>query len=101
MPSDAKHWLRTSSRTKPETQFAIVLDGTAIGGIGIEPGSDGFRKSAGIGYWLGEPFWGRGIATEAVKAVTGYAFSEFDLYRIEAGVFGWNPASMRVLEKAG
>jgi RimJ/RimL family protein N-acetyltransferase len=50
---------------------------------------------------LGEPYWGRGIATEAVRAVTDYAFRTFDLCRLHAGVFEWNLASMRVLEKAG
>lgn len=59
------------------------------------------RRSAEIGYWLGEPFWGRGIATAAVIAVTGYAFTRHDLVRLHAGVFEWNPASARVLEKAG
>ena len=72
-----------------------------IGGIGLELGSDIFQRSAEMGYWLGEPFWGRGIATEAVRAITNYAFSTFNLCRIYAGVFEWNPASMRVLEKAG
>ena len=56
---------------------------------------------AKIGYWLAEPFWGRGIATDAVRAVVDYAFAGFDLMRIEAYVFEWNPASCRVLEKAG
>ena len=59
------------------------------------------RVSAEIGYWLGEEFWGRGIVSEALRAVTDYAFATFDLCRIYAGVFEWNPASMRVLEKAG
>ena len=81
--------------------FAIVVSGEAIGGIGLRLGTDIFRRSAEIGYWLGEPFWGRGIATEAVGAVSQYAFESFDLCRLEAGVFEWNPASMRVLEKAG
>jgi len=60
-----------------------------------------FRRSAEIGYWLGEPFWGRGIATEALGAMTEYAFAHFDICRLEAGVFEWNPASARVLEKNG
>ena len=77
-------------------------DGEAIGGIGLRLGTDVFRRSAEIGYWLGEPFWGRGIATEAAAARSRqYAFEYFDLCRLEAGVFEWNPASMRVLEKAG
>jgi RimJ/RimL family protein N-acetyltransferase len=59
------------------------------------------RKSAEIGYWLGEPFWGRGIITKALAAMTKYAFSNFDLIRLYAYVFETNPASMRVLEKAG
>ena len=84
-----------------ETKFAIEVDGEAVGGIGVIAGADIERFSAEIGYWLGEPFWGRGIATEAVRAVSRYAFESFDLCRLEAGVFEWNPASMRVLEKAG
>ena len=83
------------------TQFAIVLAGELVGGIGIEPGVDVFRRSAEIGYWLGEPFWGRGLATEALRGATDYAFTTFDICRLEAGVFEWNPASARVLEKAG
>ena len=59
------------------------------------------RCSAEIGYWLGEAYWGRGIVTEAVSALTQWAFDNFDLSRIYAGVLEWNPASMRVLEKAG
>jgi RimJ/RimL family protein N-acetyltransferase len=62
---------------------------------------DVFRRSAEIGYWLGEEFWGRGIVTEALRAMTDYAFATWDLCRISAGVFEWNPGSMRVLEKAG
>ena len=80
---------------------AIVVSDEAIGGIGLTLGTDVFRRSAEIGYWLGEPFWGRGIATEALRAVTEYAFRHFDICRLEAGVFDWNPASARVLEKVG
>jgi len=99
--ADAKAWLDRASVESPALNFAIVVDGAAAGGIGLEMGEDVFRKSAEVGYWLGEPFWGRGIATEALRAVTDYAFASFDIIRLEAGVFGWNPASARVLEKAG
>lgn len=99
--ADAKGWIRQSAEFTPPTQFAIVVDGAAVGAIGFEPRSDIFRRSAEIGYWLGEPFWGRGFATEALRAVTDYAFRTFDLSRIDAGVFERNRASMRVLEKAG
>jgi len=99
--ADAREWTDRVSGQSPVANFAIVVDGAVVGGIGLEPGTDVFRRSAEIGYWLGEPFWGRGIATEAVRAVTGYAFATFDVCRLEAGVFEWNPASARVLEKAG
>jgi len=99
--ADAEHWIQHVSRESPIRNFAIEVDGEAVGAIGLHPKRDVYRKSAGIGYWLGESYWGRGIITEAVKALTGYAFSHFDLHRLYAGVFEWNHASMRVLEKAG
>ncbi|PWT75908.1 MAG: hypothetical protein C5B59_07655 [Bacteroidetes bacterium] len=58
-------------------------------------------KNAEIGYWLGESFWGRGIATEAVRLLTHYAVDQFDLLRIYAEIFSDTPASMRVLAKNG
>jgi RimJ/RimL family protein N-acetyltransferase len=85
--ADAEEWIRQSRGIVPQTRFAIIVDGAAVGGIGLERRGDVFRRSAEIGYWLGEPFWGRGIMTEAVRAVTGYAFKNFDLCRIDAGVF--------------
>jgi len=99
--SDADDWIGRASAQSPVTDFAITVDGEAVGGIGVELGRDVFYRSAEIGYWLGEPYWGRGIATEALRAMTEYAFVTFDLCRLQAGVFEWNPASMRVLEKAG
>jgi ribosomal-protein-alanine N-acetyltransferase len=59
------------------------------------------RVSAEIGYWLAEPFWGRGITTEALVAVTRFAIDTHGLTRIYALPFAWNIASCRVLEKAG
>ena len=98
---DARAWIRFASQQEPETNFAIADSREAMGGIGLRLGEDVFRRTAEIGYWLGEPFWGRGIATEAVKALTIYAFRNFDLARIQAIVYEGNPASGRVLEKAG
>ncbi|MBI4537507.1 MAG: GNAT family N-acetyltransferase [candidate division NC10 bacterium] len=100
-PTDADRWIRDATSAPPETQFAIAVGGEAAGGIGLELRSDVCRGSAEIGYWLGAAYWGRGIATEAVRAVTAYGFSRLGLRRIFAGVFEWNPSSMRVLEKAG
>lgn len=99
--ADARAWIKRAVAETPATSLAIVVDGEAVGGVGVELGHDVFRRSAEIGYWLGEPFWGRGIATETLRAMTAYAFEQFDICRLEAGVFDWNPASMRVLEKAG
>jgi len=99
--ADAQHWIQIANPGKPIRNFAIVVDGNAVGGIGLVLKDDVFRRSAEIGYWLGEEFWGRGIVTEAARAVTDYAFATFDLCRVFAGVFECNPASMRVLEKAG
>jgi ribosomal-protein-alanine N-acetyltransferase len=98
---DAERFLEHTSRTKPPTVWAIEVDRHAVGGIGVEPLSDVERVSGEIGYWLGEPYWGRGIVTDAVRAVTQYAFREFDLTRIFALPFADNAASIRVLEKAG
>lgn len=96
----AREWVTIAS-VPPVMHFAIEVNGAAVGGIGFNQNDDIHRRSVEIGYWLGEDFWGRGIMSEAVKAVTGYAFINWDITRIYAGVFEWNPASMRVLEKAG
>ena len=98
---DARFWLENVVDSKPETHFAIDVDGEAVGGIGFTVQQDVDHRSAEIGYWLGEEFWGRGLATQALVAVTEYAFANFDLCRLYAHVFEWNAASRRVLEKAG
>jgi RimJ/RimL family protein N-acetyltransferase len=100
-PADGEEWIRRATSDDPATHFAICVDGSAVGGIGFHPRSDVARRTAEIGYWLGEPYWGRGIATEALRAVTEYAFQSRDLIRLQAHVFDWNRASARVLEKAG
>jgi RimJ/RimL family protein N-acetyltransferase len=97
----ARSWIGFARGQEPETHFAIASPREAIGGIGVRLGEDVFRLSGEIGYWLGEAFWGRGIATRAVLAFTAEAFSRFALERLWAGVFEWNLASARVLEKAG
>jgi RimJ/RimL family protein N-acetyltransferase len=100
--ADADGWIaHCAAEAGSPTQFAIDLDGLAIGGIGIERLNDVYRLTADIGYWLGEPYWGKGIATAALIEMTRYAFAEFPFERIQALVFEWNPASRRVLEKAG
>jgi ribosomal-protein-alanine N-acetyltransferase len=77
------------------------VNGEAVGGIGFQLQGDVERVSAEIGYWLGEPFWRRGIATEALVALTKYALVTHGLTRVYAVPFASNTASCRVLEKAG
>jgi ribosomal-protein-alanine N-acetyltransferase len=100
--SDADAWLDYASvEGRSPWVFAIDVNGEAAGGISLVPGAEIERHSAEIGYWLGEAFWGRGIATAAVRAITDRGFEETELFRLYGWVFAWNPASMRVLEKAG
>jgi [ribosomal protein S5]-alanine N-acetyltransferase len=97
---DAQEWIDRASQ-RPITNFAIALPAEAIGGVGFVLQEDIYSRSAEIGYWVGEPFWGKGIATSALGALVRFAFSNFDLVRLYATVFEWNTASARVLEKNG
>jgi RimJ/RimL family protein N-acetyltransferase len=99
--ADARRFLEQVVGHQPETTFAIDVAGEAVGGIGFELQSDVAHRSAEIGYWVAEEFWGRGIATDALVAMSEYAFANFEICRLYAHVFDWNPASARVLEKAG
>jgi len=98
---DAIRWIEHASQEDPERSFAIASEEEPIGGIGLIFGDDVHRYNAELGYWLAEPFWGRGIMTGAVCAFTEYAFRRFALNRIYAEPFARNLASVRVLEKAG
>lgn len=89
------------SAFKPTQVFAIDYNGEYVGNIGLHPGSDVYRKSAEIGYFLGEPYWNKGIMTEAVKKIVEYGFANLDIVRIHTGIFEYNTASQRVLEKCG
>jgi RimJ/RimL family protein N-acetyltransferase len=98
---DGQKFIKAARAMRPETFFAIVVDGEAAGGIGFVLQSDVDRVSAEIGYWLGAAYWGRGIVTEALGAVTRYAIDHYGLTRVFAMPFAYNTASTRVLEKAG
>lgn len=99
--ADADDWFALCRGNPAEAGWAIEVEGEAAGGISLRPGRDVNVKSAEIGYWLGEPWWGRGIMTRAVRVVSDHAEQRLGIVRIEAPVFEWNPASMRVLEKCG
>jgi RimJ/RimL family protein N-acetyltransferase len=99
--SDGQAFIRASRKMDPECNFAIAVDGQAVGGIGLHLQGDVDRVSAEVGYWLGEAYWGRGIVTEALVAITEYGIRRHGLTRIFALPFAYNAASCRVLEKAG
>jgi [ribosomal protein S5]-alanine N-acetyltransferase len=99
--ADARGFLRMVGRQTPTTFFAIATQEEAIGGIGVSLNQDVHRFTAELGYWLAEPYWGKGIMTEAVRKFTDSAFDLFLLMRIYAEPYAHNAASCKVLEKAG
>jgi RimJ/RimL family protein N-acetyltransferase len=97
--ADAKEWLAAANKTDGEIVFLITLaDETVAGACGIGKLDD---DSPEIGYWLGVPHWGKGYATEALRALIDHAFGELDYEALQAGARVTNPASRRVLEKCG
>ncbi len=99
--TDAEQWIALVSNENPTMNFAIVAEGQIAGSIGCIIGKDISRKTIEIGYFVKEDFWGRGIATEAVRQLINYINKQFDCVRIEAHVFAQNKSSMKVLLKNG
>ncbi|MBI5505390.1 MAG: GNAT family N-acetyltransferase [Deltaproteobacteria bacterium] len=100
--ANARTWIaRVASGHERGLQFAIDIDGIAVGGIGIDVISYNAPRLGEIGYWLGEDFWGRGIASKAVPLVCAQGFEKLALARLRAVVRDSNAASLRVLEKSG
>ncbi len=97
----AKTFKKMVDSQNPKTFFAIEYQNDYVGNISLSQGSDVYRKSAEIGYFVGEPFWNKGIATKAVNLITEWGFSHLDIVRIYTGVFDYNQASQRVLLKCG
>ena|SRR2546422_1751396 len=97
----ARAFLELVSRQDPVTFYAIATPQEAIGGIGVTLNADVHRLTAEMGYWLGEPYWRKGIMTETVTRFTDYVFEEFGLVRVYAEPYAGNLSSCRVLEKAG
>lgn len=99
---DARRFIEMARAMSPRTLFAIVAGGQLAGGIGYSLRTDVERVGAEVGYWVAVPFWGRGIATDAVRQVTRLAFDRHAyLQRLFALPYAPNRASARVLEKAG
>jgi [ribosomal protein S5]-alanine N-acetyltransferase len=99
--TDAENFLAMFTNQDPTTFFVIEYNGEHVGNISLVPGQDIYRMSAEIGYFIGEPYWNKGIVTTAVNLITEYGFKHLGIIRIHTGVFDYNTASMRVLEKCG
>ena len=98
---NGRAFIAFATKDDPIHIFAIDVEGEAVGGIGIHPQADVQRKNAELGYWLAEPFWGKGIITNAIKQVIEFGFKTYDINRIFARPYGTNIGSQKVLEKAG
>lgn len=99
--ADAEAWFGIADNRGRSINLAIELEGAAIGGIGARAGEGIHVRTAQFGYWLGEPYWGRGLVTAAGRAFLDHLRNDGRFVRLDAPVFEWNPASMRVLEKLG
>ncbi|MEO5890962.1 MAG: GNAT family protein [Ferruginibacter sp.] len=98
---DGMNFIQFATQDIPIHLFAIDIDGQAVGGIGIHPQTGIHRKNAELGYWLAEPFWGKGLVTKAIPQIVEWSFKTYDINRVFARPFGTNIASQRVLEKSG
>jgi [ribosomal protein S5]-alanine N-acetyltransferase len=99
---DALNWLNLiMPENNPPRFFAVVFNNRVVGNLGIVTKTNIYRKNVEIGFFVSEQFWGKGIATKAIRASISYAFKTFDIVRIYAEVFSDNIASRKALEKAG
>jgi len=98
---DADRFIAMATSDHPGIFLAIEVDGMPVGGIGIHPLEDVYRRTAEIGYWISPSFQGKGIVSDAVRALVSFVFEKTDIIRIQAGVFQGNLPSIRVLEKNG
>lgn len=94
---DAERFIAAVGAGEAGLCWAITFDGAPIGLCGLDPRED----EPDLGYWLGVPYWGRGFATEAARAVIDHAFGELECQALQSGARVTNPASRRVLEKCG
>ena len=99
--SHARDFIEKCISIHPPTIFAIEYKGEYVGNIGLHKGNDVYRKSAEVGYFIGEQYWNKGITTAALRLICEYGFANLDVVRIHAGVYEHNLASQKVLEKCG
>jgi ribosomal-protein-alanine N-acetyltransferase len=98
---DSLQWIAHANDQKPVVNFAVVYNGKIAGSIGCVLKTDINRKTVEIGYFIGENFWGKGIATEAVKQLVDFISTRLSVVRVETHVFAHNKISMKVLQKNG
>ncbi len=100
---DAENYIAAMLHADENTTyaFAITVDDKAVGSIGVFRKDNIHCRSAEMGYYVAEPYWCKGIATNAVMQICKYIFEKTDIIRIFAEPFAYNAASCRVLEKAG
>lgn len=101
LEDDAKKWLdfcKESDEKKENYLFAIELDETFIGGVGLHKKMEHCFE---VGYWIAEEYWGKGYATEALRMITDLGLNDLKIDRIQAYVFEGNMASEKILEKCG
>jgi RimJ/RimL family protein N-acetyltransferase len=99
--ADAETWVRLKLEEPKVLHWAIDVDGALAGGIGLTPGVLEHAGNVAIGYWVAKRWWGRGIASDALRALSAHALATLRPRRLWANVMGANAASARVLEKAG
>lgn len=100
--NDARSWVKMSKEAfENNTGYTFAIrnkEGQIIGAIGLHDRDD---DKAELGYWIGVPYWNKGYVTEAAKAIIDFGFNELKLNKIFATHFPHNPASGRIMEKAG
>jgi len=96
---DAQWWIEKGS--KAGVTRAIEVNGQLAGCIGALPGEFEYAKSAEVGYWLAQEFWGQGLAAKALEKLVKYMQLKTDVVRLHAVVFAGNVQSSKVLEKSG
>lgn len=99
--ANAREFIGGVLAAKDVFAFAVFADGLSCGSISVTRGGNVHRRTGELGYYLAEPFWGRGIGTAAVKKMCAFVFENSDIARIFAEPFSQNAASCRVLEKCG
>jgi ribosomal-protein-alanine N-acetyltransferase len=101
---DANFWINFNITASPVYNFCIAHpeSNKIMGSIGLIPGEDVHCRSAELGYWIGEEYWGKGIVTEAVKGFVDWTYANFpQMERLHSDIFEDNKASIAVVERAG